>query len=90
MSRAYFLELAARHLRMPIGADLGLHQHHDPAALLLDGARLGDVIAEAAVSFGTPLADARASAGRSNPRASSSDAPTSTICGSENRGHTSI
>ncbi len=56
MSRAYFLELAARNLRMPIGADLVLHQHPDPAAILVDGPRLGDVIAEAAVSFGTPLA----------------------------------
>lgn len=56
MSRAYFLELAARNLRMPIGADLVLHQHPDPAAILLDGPRLGDVIAEAAASFGTPLA----------------------------------
>jgi hypothetical protein len=56
MSRSYFLELAAKNLRMPIGADLVLHQHPDPAAILLDGTRLGDVIAEAAVSFGTPLA----------------------------------
>jgi hypothetical protein len=56
MSRPYLLELAARKLRMPIGADVVLHQHPDPDAILLDGARLGAVIAEAARTFGTPLA----------------------------------
>lgn len=56
MSRQYFLDLAAKNLRMPIGTDLVLHQHTDPAAILLDGARLGRVIAEAANLFRTPLA----------------------------------
>jgi hypothetical protein len=56
MSRASFLALAARNLRMPIGADLILHQQPDPEAILLDGRRLGDVIAQAARDFGTPLA----------------------------------
>jgi uroporphyrinogen-III decarboxylase len=41
---------------MPIGADLVPHQQLDPAAVLLDGRQLGDVIAAAARSFGTPLA----------------------------------
>jgi uroporphyrinogen-III decarboxylase len=56
MSRATFLELAARRLRMPIGADLILHRQADPEAILLDGSRLGRVIEEAAGVFGTPLA----------------------------------
>lgn len=56
MSRASFLALAAQNLRMPIGADLILHQQRDPEAVLLDGRRLGDVIAQAARTFGTPLA----------------------------------
>jgi hypothetical protein len=56
MSRAYLLQLAATNLRMPIGADIVLHRHSDPAAILLDGPRLGEVIAETAVTFGTPLA----------------------------------
>ncbi len=56
MSRASFLALAAQNLRMPIGADLILHQQPDPEAILLDGRRLGDVIAQAARTFGTPLA----------------------------------
>jgi len=56
MSRDYILTLAKRHLRMPIGADLILHQQVDPEAILLDGERLGKVVAEAAEAFGTPLA----------------------------------
>lgn len=40
---------------MPIGTDLILHQQADPAAILLDGSRLGAVVAQAAREFGTPL-----------------------------------
>lgn len=56
MSRATFLDLAARHHRAPLGADLVLHTHADPDAVQLDGPRLGEVIAEAARCFKTPLA----------------------------------
>lgn len=56
MSRQLFLELASRSLRMPIGTHLVLHQHTDPEAILLDPLRLGDVIAETARRFATPLA----------------------------------
>lgn len=55
MSRQFFLDLAARRHRMPIGTDLILHQEADPAAILLDGSRLGAVVAQAAQQFGTPL-----------------------------------
>jgi uroporphyrinogen-III decarboxylase len=41
---------------MPIGTHLVLHEHADAAAIELDGARLGAVVAEAARRFQTPLA----------------------------------
>lgn len=56
MSREYFLSLAAKELWMPIGVDLVLRRHPDPEDILLDGERLGRVIAETAEEFGTPLA----------------------------------
>ncbi len=56
MSRNYFLELASRHPRLPIGTDLMLHRQPDPATVLLDGRRLATVIAAAAQTYGTPLA----------------------------------
>ena len=56
MARSTYLELAATGLRMPIGAHLVLHEQPDPDAILLDGARLGDVIAGTARRFATPLA----------------------------------
>ncbi len=56
MERSYYLSLAERGLRMPIGTHLVLHQHADPGAILVDGPRLGDVVEEAARSFGAPMA----------------------------------
>lgn len=56
MLRDRLLELALHGHRVPIGADLVLHEHSDVAAILGDGARLGAVIAEAAARFRTPLA----------------------------------
>jgi hypothetical protein len=56
MSSDYFLDLAARRLRMPVGADLILNARPDAAAIQLDGQRLGEVVAEAARVFETPLA----------------------------------
>lgn len=56
MSRATYLSLAAAGMRMPIGAHLVLHDHPDPEEILLDGRRLGAVVAETAERFRTPLA----------------------------------
>ena len=56
MKRQYYLDLAARGLRMPIGTDLVLHEKPDHDAIRLDGRRLGAVVAEAAVRYQTPLA----------------------------------
>lgn len=56
MAREFFLSLAAQQLRMPIGVDLVLHRHADHEAIVLDGERLGRVIAEAAEAFGVPVA----------------------------------
>ena len=55
MSRQFFLDLAARGHRMPIGTDLILHQQPDPERILLDGDRLGRVVAQAAADFRTPV-----------------------------------
>lgn len=56
MQRQYYLDLAARGLRFPIGADLILHEQPDAAGILLDGARLGRVMEEAARRYRTPIA----------------------------------
>ena len=56
MEKNYYLDLAARGLRAPVGAHLVLHEHADHAAILLDGARLGEVIAETARRFNCSLA----------------------------------
>lgn len=56
MDRTYYLHLAEAGLRMPIVPDLVLHEKPDVAEILLDGARLGAVLAEAAHRFNTPLA----------------------------------
>jgi uroporphyrinogen-III decarboxylase len=56
VNRSYYLELAAKGLRFPIGTHLTLHEKPDHAAILMDGARLGDVIAESAKSWGCPMA----------------------------------
>ena len=56
MQRQFYLELAARGLRMPIGADLVLHDQPRPEEILLDGERLGRVVECAARKYRTPLA----------------------------------
>jgi uroporphyrinogen-III decarboxylase len=56
MSRDFFLGLAAQRLRLPIGVDLVLHRHAEPPAIVVDGERLGAVLAEAAREFGSPVA----------------------------------
>ncbi len=52
----YYLDLAARSVRMPIGADLTLNEQPDPEAARMDGTRLGKVLAETAARYRTPLA----------------------------------
>jgi uroporphyrinogen-III decarboxylase len=56
MSHQRFLDLAAAGLRMPIGTHLVLHEHADHEAIVLDGSRLGRVVAETAHRFRAPLA----------------------------------
>lgn len=56
MKREFYLELAKQGLCFPIGADLVLREHADHEEILRDGARLGQVIAEAANRFRTPFA----------------------------------
>lgn len=56
MIRSLLLELAAAGLRMPIGADLVLHEEPDPEAARLHPERLGAVIERAARRYRTPLA----------------------------------
>jgi uroporphyrinogen-III decarboxylase len=56
MDRSFYLDLAAAGLRMPIGTHLVLHEHADHGEIVLDGNRLGDVVAETADRFNTPLA----------------------------------
>jgi len=52
----FFLELAARGMRAPIGTELVLSEKPDPGAIKLDGLGLGQVIEEAARRWKTPLA----------------------------------
>lgn len=56
MDRQYYLDLATRGLRMPIGTDLLLHEESDPDEVLLDAERLGAVVEKAARRYRTPLA----------------------------------
>ncbi len=56
MKREYYLSLAKSGLRFPIGADLVLKEYADHEEILRDGRRLGQVVAEAAMRFNTPLA----------------------------------
>ncbi|HEX2972038.1 MAG TPA: uroporphyrinogen decarboxylase family protein [Tepidisphaeraceae bacterium] len=55
MDRDFYLELARKGLRMPVGTDLVLREKADHEAILHDGRRLGEVVEEAARRFGTPL-----------------------------------
>ncbi len=54
--RNFYLDLAARGLRMPIGADLVLHEEPDPEKARNDGAALARVIEKTARRWTTPLA----------------------------------
>lgn len=56
MNRQFYLDLAARKLRMPIGTDLVLHEESDPEGARNDGPALGRVIEKAARRWQTPLA----------------------------------
>lgn len=56
MGRDFYLSLAERGLRMPIGTDLVLHEKEDVSGILVDGYRLGQVVEEAARRYRTPLA----------------------------------
>ncbi len=56
MNRDFYLGLARSGLRMPIGADLVLHEKPDPERIVCDGQALGKVVEEAARRFRTPLA----------------------------------
>jgi uroporphyrinogen-III decarboxylase len=56
MSDKIFLDLAARGLRMPIGADLVLNEESDPEAVKHDPQQLGQVVERAARRYNTPLA----------------------------------
>jgi hypothetical protein len=56
MIRQFYLDLAARGLRMPIGADLVMHEESEPEKVRSDGLALGRVIERTARRWGTPLA----------------------------------
>jgi hypothetical protein len=56
VNREFYLDLAARGLRMPIGADLVLHEESDPQRTRVDGKMLGRVVERVALRSETPLA----------------------------------
>jgi hypothetical protein len=56
MNREFYLELAARGLRMPIGTDLVMHEESEPDMVRTDGGAQARVIERAARRWGTPLA----------------------------------
>lgn len=56
MDRKFYLDLAARRRPMPVATHLVLHEKADPEAILLDGGRMAEVMAESARRFGSPLA----------------------------------
>ena len=56
MDRRFYLELAARRLRMPIGTDLVMHEEREPENVRYDGVALANVIERAARRWNTPLA----------------------------------
>lgn len=56
MEAEYYATLARQGLRMPIGADLVLHEQPDPETVLLHGDRLGAVVEQTARRYRTPLA----------------------------------
>jgi len=56
MNRQFYLDLAARGLRMPIGTDMVMNEESEPEKIRNNGAKLGRVIERAARRWGTPLA----------------------------------
>ena len=56
MEREYYINLANQGLRMPIGADLVLHEKENHEEIIVNGKLLGKVIEETANRFKTPLA----------------------------------
>jgi uroporphyrinogen-III decarboxylase len=56
LKRQTYLDLAHSGLRMPIGADLVLHERPNPDAVVQDGRALGQVVEETARRYQTPLA----------------------------------
>ncbi len=56
MNRDYYVKLARAGLRMPIGADLTLHELPDPEAVKNDAGALGRVVEQTAKHYDTPLA----------------------------------
>jgi uroporphyrinogen-III decarboxylase len=56
MDRQFYLDLARSGLRMPIGADLVLHEQPNPEAVVTDGTALGKVVEATARRYRTPLA----------------------------------
>ncbi len=56
MSRPLYLDLAEAGHCLPIGTHLVLHEHEDAGQIILDGPRLGEVVAETARRFASPLA----------------------------------
>ena len=55
MNRQYYLDLAASGARFPIGTHLTLHRKSDHAERLYNGEKLGEVLAEAARSYKSPM-----------------------------------
>ena len=55
-NRQLYLDLAGRKQRMPIGADLVMHEEPEPEGVRVDGVALGRVIERAARRWNTPLA----------------------------------
>ncbi len=56
MDRKFYLDLAASHTCLPVGADLVLREHADHHEILRNGDRLGAVLKDAAERYQTPLA----------------------------------
>lgn len=56
MDRSFYIDLANRGLKMPMGTDLVLNEEPDPEGIRVDGKRLGAVMIAAAERYRTPLA----------------------------------
>lgn len=56
MKRQFFIDLAKKDVRVPIGVDMILHQYPDVDAILDDGERMGKVLIEAARKYNSPIA----------------------------------